>query len=85
MYLAISVFCPYIALSILITCFLYVAGYKKTYFVIQTPQGITWELIHYDDSFVSDKIAEAMDKYRNIVIPEFFEQKFVRDLVLPNL
>ena len=42
-------------------------------------------MIHYDDSFVSDKIAEAMDKYKNIVIPEFFEQKFVRDLVLPNL
>ena len=64
---------------------MFVTGFEKTHFVIQTPQGIITEVIHYDHAFMEDYIIEAINKYKNIFIPEYFEMKFCRELNLPEL
>ena len=59
---------------------MFVTGFRKTKFVIQTPFSIFVQDIHYDEKHIFDLLPAINDHYDNIFVPETFEMRIPRGL-----
>ena len=61
---------------------MYVTGARYTDFFIYTTKGHHTERIHYDHSFTRAAVHKAIKGFRAFVIPEYFEQRGPRILLM---
>ena len=61
---------------------MFVTGYKQTIFLTQTPKDFATQIIEYEHDFTWDLILKADLKYKTVFIPEYFEQRWPRELPL---
>ena len=56
--------------EILIVIQMFVTGYRKIIFLVQTQNGFATDTINYDHAFIQPMIENAERNYKKIVIPE---------------
>ena len=64
---------------------MYVTGFKKTLFMMQTPKGYSIETVAYAEKWTEDLIKTAEENYFKVFIPEYFEMRKPRKLQLARL
>ena len=64
---------------------MYVTGFKKTLFMMQTPNAYSIEEIAYEAPWTENLVKTAEENYLKIVIPEYFEMRMPRNLPLARL
>jgi len=59
---------------------MFCTGAKQTHFVTWTTQGISVEVIHYDDIVYSAALSKIQENYVRIFVPERYEMRQPRGL-----
>ena len=64
---------------------MFVTGFKKLKFIVQTPYGLFTEDVLYDEKCVNDLLPAIIQNYDQVFVPEIFEMRSVRGLNLIKL